>query len=265
MDLTVSTLSLLALTGALAGALGGALGLGGSVIMIPAMALLVGRAQEGSQHLYQAAAMVVNIAVAVPAALKHRAKGRVRGDVVRWMLPVAVGAIALGVWGSNLFASEDLRRVFALFLATLTLAEAVALVGDLRGRHAEEQGRERVTPARCGFVGGVMGLSAGLLGIGGGAIAVPLARRVTGVSLVEAIAASSVAMVATSSVGAALKVGTLAQHNVEWWRALALAGVLAPGGMIGARFGAALAHAAPTWALRAVLLVALGVTTWGMW
>lgn len=265
MDLPLLTILLLAVTGLFAGALGGALGLGGSVIMIPVMALLIGKEHGGSQHLYQGAAMVVNIAVAIPAALKHRAKGRVRGDVVRWMLPAALLGIVLGVLSSNLFESGDLRRVFAAFLAVLTVIEGYALVGDVRGRHERERGLLRVTGARGGLVGCVMGIAGGMLGIGGGAIAVPLARRVMGLALVEAIAASSVVMVATSMVGSALKVGTLGGHGVEWWRALVLAAVLAPGGVIGARYGAELTHLAPRWALRAVLVVVLVVTAWGMW
>ncbi len=265
MDLPLLTILLLGVIGLFAGVLGGALGAGGSVIMIPAMAFLVGKEHGGSQHLYQAAAMVVNIAVAIPAAMKHRSKGRLRMDVIRWMLPVALAAIVIGVAASNQFRGADLRRIFAVFLAVMLVGEGVALVGDVRGRHEEEKRNERVTPARAGLVGSVMGLCAGLLGIGGGAIAAPLARRVMGLALVEAIAASSVVMVATSTVGAALKVGTLGAHDIVWWRAFVLAGVLAPGGVIGARLGAGLAHAAPRWALRALLVLVLGVTVWGMW
>ncbi|MGD9691865.1 MAG: sulfite exporter TauE/SafE family protein [Phycisphaerales bacterium] len=265
MDLPLLTILLLGVIGLFAGALGGALGAGGSVIMIPAMAILVGKEHGGSQHLYQAGAMVVNIAVAVPAALKHRAKGRLRMDVVRWMMPVALVAIVVGVLVSNQFRGADLRRIFGVFLAVMMVSEGIALVGDVRGRHEEEKRNERVTPARAGLVGSVMGLSAGLLGIGGGALAVPVARRVMGIALVEAIAASSLVMVATSSVGAALKVGTLGEHGIVWWRAFVLAAILAPGGVVGARLGAGLAHAAPRWALRALLVVVLGVTVWGMW
>jgi len=66
--------SVLALIGLAAGALGGLLGIGGSIIMIPALAIFLG----DDQHLYQAAAMVVNIAVALPAAIRHKRAGALR-------------------------------------------------------------------------------------------------------------------------------------------------------------------------------------------
>ena len=58
-------------TGLIAGVLGGMLGVGGSVIMIPGLTLVLGY----DQHLYQASAMVANVAGAVPAALRHHRAG----------------------------------------------------------------------------------------------------------------------------------------------------------------------------------------------
>ena len=75
--------------GLVAGTFGGMLGVGGSVIMIPGLTLALGP----DQHLYQAAAMVANVAVAWPAAARHRRAGAMVGPVMRWMLPAAVVAV----------------------------------------------------------------------------------------------------------------------------------------------------------------------------
>ena len=64
---------LLLSVGLVAGGLGGLLGIGGSVIMIPAMAILLG----WDFHLAQAVAMTVNPAVALSATLKHQRNGNV--------------------------------------------------------------------------------------------------------------------------------------------------------------------------------------------
>ena len=94
------TLAFIVLIGMVAGTLGGLLGVGGSVVMIPALALLFGTGKN--QHLYQAAAMTANIAVALPAAARHRKAGALRPQVLRWMLPIALISIVLGVLASNL-------------------------------------------------------------------------------------------------------------------------------------------------------------------
>src|SRR5690606_25680314 len=79
--------------GLFAGVFGGMLGVGGSVIMIPGLTFAFGT----NQHLYQAAAMVANVAVAVPSALRHRRQGAIVPQVMRWMLPAAIVAVLAGV------------------------------------------------------------------------------------------------------------------------------------------------------------------------
>ena len=66
--MTALDIVMLLLTGFGAGLLGGFVGIGGSIIMIPAMLLLLGQ----NQHLYQAAAMIVNVVVALSGAVCMR-------------------------------------------------------------------------------------------------------------------------------------------------------------------------------------------------
>ena len=61
MNLEVLDVALLLLIGLFTGVMGGMVGLGGSVIAIPAMALLFQGRPFASQHLFQAAAMAVNV------------------------------------------------------------------------------------------------------------------------------------------------------------------------------------------------------------
>ncbi|MHC4996798.1 MAG: TSUP family transporter, partial [Planctomycetota bacterium] len=132
----------IAVLGLVAGTLGGMLGVGGSLIMIPALVMMFGRdgQTEGfNLHLYQAAAMIVNLFVAIPATLRHQQAGAVMGAVMKRMLPVAIVMIFVGVWVSNLEVfreGEDgsgggtvlLGRVFGVFMLYVIVRNVVKLV-----------------------------------------------------------------------------------------------------------------------------------------
>jgi len=248
--------------GLLAGVLGGLLGIGGSVVMIPGLAILFHQADPDSQHLYQGAAMAANVAVSAPAAVRHYRAGTVRGDVLRWLLPVALVAIVSGVLVSNLMPGLILRRTFAVFLLYVGV---VNINRAIRGRPDNPPEQARVTPVRCGLVGLVLGFAAGVLGIGGGIIAIPVALVVCRLPLRQCIGVSSAAMCLTATIGASLKIGTLGQHEIAPATALLLAATLAPTAIGGGWFGASLTHRLPLQWVRAVLIVLLFVAAWRMW
>lgn len=252
----------LLLTGVFAGVLGGLLGIGGSVIMIPAMAVLFARREWSDQHLIQAAAMLVNVAVALPAALKHRKMGAFRMDLFKAMLPATVIFIIIGVLVSDQLDSFWLRRLFAIFLIYVS---ASSIAKALRKRPPHEPKNERVTKTRGGFVGGVMGFLSGLLGIGGGAIAVPLAHVVCRLQLKNCIAVSSMIMCVTVGIGAALKIALLPGHDHSVVEPFILFLCLAPTAIVGSVIGASLTHRIPARSLRLVFGVVMIVVATRMW
>lgn len=250
------TLLYIALIGLLAGTLGGLLGVGGSVITIPGMAILFGTGEN--QHLYQAAAMTANLAVALPAAMRHRKAGALRPAVLKWMLPATIVFIVLGVFASNLsvFSVKQggdggvwLGRVLALFMVYVIVVNIRKLLRSKEKKAADWAREPKTTPARCGTVGGIMGFAAGLMGIGGGALAVPLQQTLIKLHFRNAIANSSFVMVFSAGIGAALKLTTLSQQypttadaDPAWLTAVMLALILAPTAIIGAGVGAKLTH-----------------------
>ncbi|MBN8645102.1 MAG: TSUP family transporter, partial [Planctomycetes bacterium] len=128
MVLDAADTAALLIVGLFAGLLGGLAGLGGSILMIPAMALLFHGRSFDNQHLYQAAAMAVNVAVSVPAAVRHKKSGMIRGDLFRWMLPGTLVLMVVGVLVGNLISSAVLERVFAVFVAVVALQTVWAAV-----------------------------------------------------------------------------------------------------------------------------------------
>lgn len=247
--------------GLCAGLLGGLLGIGGSIIMIPGLALALRDANPESQHLYQAAAMAVNVAVAAPAAVRHRRAGTVRTDSFRVLLPSAAVAIVAGALVSNLIPGLTLKRIFGVFLIYVAVTEVWKVV---RRKKDHEAGAPRPDAWRLILTGGVMGFAAGVLGIGGGVIAVPLMLALCRMPMKHAIGLSSAVMCLTAGVGAALKIGTLGEHGYAPAQGAILAVALAPTAVIGGHFGAALTHKLPVNAVRIAMAALLAFSAWAM-
>src|SRR5262245_29786371 len=90
--------------------------------MLPALHFVFSPAVFGEptdrqvHHMYMAAAMTVNVIIAIPAALRHHREGAVRVPLLRTLIPVTAAAVVCGVMLSNLFAGEVLRLLLAVFL-----------------------------------------------------------------------------------------------------------------------------------------------------
>ena len=261
MSLTLLEIAITAGVGLAAGVLGGLLGIGGSIILIPAMVLIFPGRGADAQHLFQAAAMAVNVAVSLPAAIRHARAGAVRRDLLTWLLPTGLTAILIGVWLSNQLNGLTLRRIFAGFLLYLAI-QTIVSVSRKHPDHTEAEAR--VTPVRAGAVGVVLGSAAGLLGIGGGILAVPLGQALCKIPLRQAIAASSATMCMTAGVGAAVKIWSLPMHHQAPADALTLALALAPTAMVGSWLGASLTHRTPVQTMRAALAILLLLAAWRM-
>jgi hypothetical protein len=259
-------LLLVALIGLAGGVFGGLLGIGGSIVMIPLLGLVLGP----NQQLYQAACMIVNVVVAVGAARRHAIAGSVRGDCFRWMLPASTVAILIGVLVSNRVPSVVLQRCFGVFLLYVAGTEVWRVV---RPGDRTEEPPDHV-PASSGVaIGGATGLVAGLLGVGGGTIAVPLMRTLARLPLRQAIGTSSAVMTVASAIGAVAKnVALPSLHAPDGTPltivgSLAIAGALSVPALLGAGLGARLTYALPLSVVRlalVVLLVAAGVRMTGV-
>lgn len=250
-----------AAVGLAAGVLGGLLGIGGSVVLIPGLAFAFGTSNPESQHLYQASAMAVNVAVSFPAALRHRKAGAIRADLFRILLISAAIAIVLGVLCSNLVDGLVLRRLFAAFLAYIALMNIVKLVRKTPDYPPEDA---EVTWPRAAPAGGVMGFAAGMLGIGGGIIGIPIMQATCRLPLRQCIGASSAVMTLTAMVGATLKIATIPEHGFPISDAVVLAALLAPTAVLGGRIGAGLTHRLPLAVVRTVLIALIAVSVWRM-
>lgn len=239
--------------GLLAGVLGGLAGVGGSMIMLPAMHWLLGDPRASVHHMYMAAAMTVNIAVALPAAWRHNKSGAVRHDLLKPLMTSTIAAVVVGVLVGNLVQGDGLRVGLGVFL----LCYCTFNIWRVARRHVETgRDMERVGTGTLALEGGATGFIGGLLGLGGGVMLVPLLQLLSRVPLKESIATSSAVIWASAIVGAGLKMGTLSAEGERWTDALLLAGILAPTAILGGVLGAALTQKLPTvWVRVAITLL----------
>jgi len=257
--LPLEQISAIALIGLVAGVLGGLAGIGGSVFMLPALHIVFSSYIFGEpkdpqiHHLYMAAAMTVNVAVSIPAAIQHHREGAVRIPLLRILIPATTLATIAGVMFSNLLTGDILRLLLAFFLI-LYSAWNFSLIARPRRRAFSGHGRiENASSPRLAACGSVTGLIGGLLGLGGGLLLVPLLQLVCNVRLKNAIATSSAVLCFTAAFGAALKLATLPQHGERIDHALVYIACMAPTAVIGALLGARLLHKLPVLTVRLVM------------
>jgi hypothetical protein len=263
--MTPAQLLIAAGIGLVAGLVGGLCGIGGSIVMLPALGLVFGYRlpggevdpEEARHHLYMASAMLVNVVVAGTALPPHlRAKAIDRHIVSRLLPPMAI-AIVGGVVLGNQTAGRVPKLVLVGFLFAFVAWTAFTAIARLPEPTPEQQ---RATGPRLGVIGLSAGLLAGFLAIGGGIVMVPAMQLVAKVPLRRAIAASTAAMCVASPIGAVMKLTTLGSHGQSWVEALTLGMAMAVGAAIGAPTGARLTHRLKLPHLRLAVAVVLGLS-----
>lgn len=258
---------LLVLIGLFGGLVGGMLGIGGSIIMIPAMTELLGP----NQHLYQAAAMIVNFFVVVPAVYQHRRASAIDFRTVARLVPLAILAALAGVAVSELpmFRGSGETYLRATFGTFLIIAAAVDLFRMARAKTRKTMSelddspasldRRHVTWRLSAYVAIPTGLIAGMLGVGGGLLAVPLQCRFLRIPLRQAIANSAALIIPTSLLGATAKNLALMDRHVDGTSPFILAAILIPMAVLGSFVGSRWTHIAPVRMIRTAFWVLLMV------
>jgi uncharacterized membrane protein YfcA len=183
---------LLVVLGAAAGLFGGLLGIGGGVIIVPALYL--------AGLLPLAAAVGTSLVVITGTSLLASAGYLRRGLVeVDMALEVEVGALlgaAVAAWAAPAVPERFISSIFALVL----LACAARLVRPPHPGAADDPGGSRRNAIRLSSP--AIGAASGLLGIGGGLLLVPILRLLGRLDIRHAVATSTLTVGWTASVAA---------------------------------------------------------------
>jgi hypothetical protein len=250
--------------GLVMGLFGGLLGLGGSVIMIPAMVMVFGE----NQHLYQASAMICNFLVGVSSLAAHWKAQTLTKPVLKFLIPAAIAGILLGVAMSNLSLFEGrnsylLTRCFGIFLIYVLIYNCWRLFQPPMPATNDPYGHlPKAYPVFSAITGLATGLGAGLLGIGAGTISTPLQQTLLKTPLKRAMSNSAATIVAISWVGAIYKNWTLPQHGIAIVESLKITLWILPTGLIGGYIGGHLMHLLPRNLVRSVFILVLIAAIW---
>lgn len=240
IDGSIGVAVLLGLIG-LAGGIGiTAIGPGGVLPTIGLFALT-----DLSPSAVAGTAIVTHVATGLVGAAAYHRSGQLRQPATRRTACWLAGTALLGTPAGIMINSVLSARWFGVLLGGLVVVTAV-LVLVRQWRRDPGVARHPPLPLVAGL-GLLVGVAAGVIGIGGPMLTVPLLVA-AGTELLEALAAAQVQSVIIAGVGT---VGYLAQGAVDWSLALIVGIPELAGVLIGWR----IAHALPTKVLRYALVI----------
>jgi len=254
----MEALVLYLILGAFAGTLAGLLGVGGGLVIVPALAFMYADQDMPAalvMHMAVGTSLATIVVTSLSAIRAHHRYGAVRWELFWQLTPGIVLGAFLGATAADLLPGKVLRVVFGLFELGVALQMGLAARATPQRRLL---GRPGMTLA-----GAVIGAVSAIVGIGGGTMTVPFLTWCK-VSVRNAVATSSACGLPIAVAGAAgfIIVGWNAAALPQWssgyvyWPAFA--GVVAAS-MVFAPLGARLAHTVPVPVLRRFFAVFLAV------
>lgn len=259
MENTLPLIASLAAAGLLAGVLAGLFGIGGGVIIVPALFQVfvqLGYPADLAMHVAAGTSLAAILPTGFSSAYAHYHKGSVDPVLLRRVAPsTALGAIA-GALLAPLFGGKALSLFFSVFIGLVA-------VQMMRGSKGFRIAGSVPADARRHVLGGSIGFVSSLLGIGGGTISVPTFAA-AGYALSVAVGTGSALGIAIAAPGAVAMmisgwgVVGLPPFSVGFVNLLALA-VIAPLSALLAPFGAKLSHTLPELWLKRSFAVLLSI------
>ncbi|NVK21918.1 MAG: sulfite exporter TauE/SafE family protein [Kangiellaceae bacterium] len=261
MTLDAYLIILLLVLGLVNGVFAGLLGIGGGLIIVPAMIWLlpmIGAPEQHLMHMALATSMATICFTSISSALAHYRRGSVSVPLSKLLMPgIALGAL-LGAYVAKLMNTEWLAWVFGAF----SILMGIRLMMD---KLPQAQGKP-LRFAETGPAGLFMGAISSLVGIGGGSLVVPylLYHKQQLVKAIGTAATCGLPLAIMATVGYVLlgwNVPDLPDYHLGYVYLPAMIAI-AVGSVATAPFGAWLAHKLPTLMVKrifAVLLIVIGI------
>lgn len=220
--------------GLVAGFLSGLFGVGGGILIVPALVLLLGF----TQRLAHGTSLAAVLPIAVSSLTSYAVE-----DKVDWAVGglLAIGAVTGAVLGTHILHRLP-HDLLAIAFSLLLTATAIRLLFD----HSEGSGRGTLTIVSAlglVLVGLITGVLAGLLGVGGGIFVVP--AMVVGYGIPAAVAkGTSLFMIVPTSIMGTWRNRKHGNADLRVATLLGLAGIVSAflGGMISVGMSEALSN-----------------------
>lgn len=195
LELTILDWLFFAATGAVAGLAAGYLGIGGGMIIVPALSLYLQDkfplfASQSQQAV--ATSLATILVTGTAAALTHHKRGAIDWGWIKQLGPGLFAGAVAGAWIADQISSEWLIRIFSVF----------ALLSGLRMILKKESTAANISlnTAWIRISGLAIGSLSSLLGIGGGTLTVPMLSALQ-VKIHQAVAIASAAGVVIAVAG----------------------------------------------------------------
>lgn len=230
-----------AIVGLAAGLLGGMFGVGGGILIVPALVIVLGF----EHRLAHGTSLAAILPIAGASLLTYWWAGNVDWPVALW---ISLGAIAGAIVGTRLLQVVS-KRALTIGFVVVMLVTAVRLFVPTEG--TEREALTALTAFGLLGIGLLSGTLAGLLGVGGGIIMVPAMIVLFGMPSVVA-KGTSVAVIIPTSIMGTIRNRAVRNADVRVGAVIGLAGVVSAvaGSLIADRMSDPVANA-----LFAVLLV----------
>lgn len=182
--------------GLLAGLLAGLLGIGGGVIVVPGLATAFAQFNippEAVMHMAASTALTSILFTAISAVYHQHQQHTIEWNLFRQLAPGIILGTVFGAITANHLSSRTLQILFGIFMLFVALRILFS-----KKQHAYEKA-ELKSFTRL-MIGIAIGSASGLLGIGGGAVSIPVFLRL-GLTPHRAAATSSACVLLLATVG----------------------------------------------------------------
>lgn len=249
MTADLAHLALLVAVGLSAGFLSGIIGMGGALLLVPALAFIAGMPFK----LATGTASLHGLAVGIFGYLVHGRYGTVD---VRIGMFAGIGSVVGGIVGAAISGMLDAVAVKVIYLGAVLLSLVLLLV-PVAAAQAEQQTRVPRAGALAASFGALTGVVAGNIGAGGTFMLIPLSRWALKMPIHRAIGTSMLVSIFTAlaATGGKAMVG-----QVPWSDAVLVVTGSAIGTVVGARLTRRIAPKRLRQILIGVLVVLLART-----
>jgi len=239
--------ALLVIVGLGAGTLGSMTGVGGGIIMTPALTFMgFAPAQISSTSLFAVTF------TSASSSISYAKQKKIYYQVGLKMAAAAIPGAIVGAFISNVIAIESFKIYFGivLMLAGIYIAYSTSFMRERqKGPTGNDKNSELLRPL---FYSGAFGagIISSLFGVGGGIVFVPLLVLVLGMTLTNASPTSQIALLITSFVGT---VTQAVLGHTDYFHAASLS----VGAFVGGQIGAKISHNVRESLLRKLLSISL--------
>ncbi len=262
---SLDELGLYLILGAFAGTMAGLLGIGGGLIIVPALAaIFVSQNLPGDiiMHLALGTSLATIVVTSLSSIRTHHSHHAVLWPIVRQLAPGILIGAWLGGWLAGQMTTAWLKPIFGIF-------ELLVALHLLSGKQVEEH-KNLPGPVVMNSAGGLIGMISAIVGIGGGTLTVPfLVWNGTAIRKAIATAAACGLPIAVSGALSYAVVGwglpQLPEHTLGYIHLPAFLGIIITSALF-APLGARLTHRLPVQSLKKIfafflLLVAAKLLT----